>query len=813
MKRIIMLAFVIGSAALLSFCATKGDAQTTDNSGFNAATTTSVEPSVTNPGLANLGWPINFNDGTTSYTIFEPQSDSWDGHQMSARGAVAVQPADQAQPVYGVVAFNAITLVDKATHTATLADFKLVSADFPSARDQANNYLVPILIRYSKNVPPLALDRLESSLALPEPPKAESLDNAPPKIIVATHPAVLVYIDGPPAWRSVPGTGLERVINTRMLLLKNSSGVYYLHLFDGYLQASSLNGPWKVASLPPIEAGVAENEAVSTGQVDLMTGSADETTGKTPSLHSSPVPDVFVATTPSELIQFGGPVDYASIPGTDLLYAVNTSGNVFKLLTDQQTYILISGRWYRAPSLDGPWQFVPGNQLPKDFANIPDNSPKENVKASVPGTSQAEEALIANSIPQSTAVARNTSMPDASIDGAMQLATIAGTPLHYVVNSATPIIEVNPQAWYACQDGVWYDSTSGDGPWTVATSVPSVIYSIPPNSPLHYVTYVQVYGSSADQVYEGYTPGYMGTEVGDDGTVVYGTGYDYAPWVGSAWYGPPITWGCGFNNCWTPWWGWGFDCGFGWGWGYGAFGGFACFPPHPWWGGYRGWHNHWGDRWAGGGHRDFANTGANLYHHDGQFGGRSFNSASRQPSFNGYGHAYNSRTGQLSGGQRGQVQNVSGSAWDSSRSGQSPGTRIAYYNRNLGANGYNWRTPSPSSEPVNIRGWQAPSQAWFNHGIQGSGFYAARYGGMNRSSYNGGWRGGNNFIVAPGIGGGGPRMGNTFYGGGGFRDGGGGGFPGGGGGGGFRAGGGGGGFHGGGGGGFHGGGGGGGHGR
>ena len=172
---------------------------------------------------------------------------------------------------------------------------------------------------------------------------------------------------------------------------------------------------------------------------------------------------------------------------------------------------------------------MPGNELAPDFAVIPDNSPKENVKASVPGTPQATETLIANSIPQGTEVARMTQMPDPQIDGAPRLEPIAGTPLYYVANSATPIIEVDAQSWYACQNGVWYVATSVNGPWSVAASVPAVIYTIPPTSPLHYLTYVQVYGSTPDVVYEGYTPGYLGTMVADDGTVVYGTGYDYPP--------------------------------------------------------------------------------------------------------------------------------------------------------------------------------------------------------------------------------------------------------------------------------------------
>jgi hypothetical protein len=796
MKGIIILGIVMGNIALLSSCATKAGAQTTDASEIYTQAAANNAPPADNPGLAADGWPMNFSDGTTRYTIFEPQCDSWDGHEMAGRSALAVQPAGQAQPVYGVISFNAITLVDKSVRKVTLVDFKLVSADFPSAHDQTQNYLLPIVIHYSKNAAPVALERLESNLAFNEPPKTERLNNTPPDIIVATRPAVLVYVDGPPTWRSVSGTGLERVINTRMLLLKDQAGAYYLHLFDGYLEASSLEGPWKPAGQPPSGASVAEKQAVDSGQVDLMSGSADAVGGKTPSLRSSPVQDVFIATRPSELIQFSGPVDYASIAGTDLLYAANTSGNVFKLLTDQQTYVLISGRWYRAPSLSGPWQFVPGSQLPRDFANIPDGSPKESVKASVPGTPQAEEALIENSIPQSTAVARSGSLPDPTIDGAMQLATIEGTPLQYVVNSATPIIEVNPQSWYACRDGVWYDSTAGNGPWTVATSVPAVIYSIPPSSPLHYVTYVQVYGSTADQVYDGYTPGYMGTEVGDDGTVVYGTGYDYPTWIGAQWYGPPITWGWGFNSCWTPEWGWGFGCGFGWGWG--GFGGFACYPPHPWWGGYSGWRHHWGDHQGNWGRGNFAHTGADFYHHDGRFGANGFGGNFHQGEFNGNGQAWSPRTGQSAFRQQGQAQSFGRNAWSQPRAGWSSGSRFGSYNGNVPATSYAWRGGGRADNSAGPRSWAAPSQVWYNRGFQNRIVFAPRSGSMNQHFFNGGLRGGNNFIAAPGSGGQFHGMGAISHGGGGFH-GGGGGFHSGGGGGGFHSGGGVGGFHGGGG--------------
>ena len=111
---------------------------------------------------------------------------------------------------------------------------------------------------------------------------------------------------------------------------------------------------------------------------------------------------------------------------------------------------------------------------------------------------------------------------------------IAGTTLHYAVNTAVPVIQASG-AFYAVDKGVWFTAPTASGPWTVATSVPGEIYSIPTSSPLHYVTYVRIYGGEGDEVHVGYTPGYYGT-VASSGVVVYGTGYACDPWVYDYWY-------------------------------------------------------------------------------------------------------------------------------------------------------------------------------------------------------------------------------------------------------------------------------------
>jgi len=181
-------------------------------------------------------------------------------------------------------------------------------------------------------------------------------------------------------------------------------------------------------------------------------------------------------------------------------------------------------------------------------------------------------------------------------DGEPSFRAIEGTKLQYVVNSRTPVISARPGLFCAVDNGVWFTSDSPFGPWVVATSVPPEIYSIPPRCPVHYVTYVRVYGFTPEVVYCGYTPGYYGTIVARGGVVVYGTGWYYPPYIGALWVGWPWTYGFGYGFGWSPLGGWSFDFGVGY-----------RYPFwRPWWGplrfGFVGrqWSPRWGwGRWGG----------------------------------------------------------------------------------------------------------------------------------------------------------------------------------------------------------------------
>jgi hypothetical protein len=488
-------------------------------------------------------WPRTVQAKGATLLVYQPQVESWQDNQLQFRAAVGATPAGATDKAYGVIWGNATTEVDRGTRQVALSGLQLTRASFPSLPDNGAGYLSALRVQLKSVAQTISLDRLQASLAASGTlhPAHVAVQNTPPGILVSNTPAVLIPLDGAPVLRLVPNTGFQRVINTRAcMLLEKLSGSYYLHLYDGWLQAAAPLGPWVQATNPPLGIDDVASQLVTQHLVDPIDGGS---TQPKPSLTSG-VPTVYVTTTPSELILFHGQPDYQPIGSTPLLWASNTRSDVIVDSDDNQTYVLLSGRWYRAPSLSGPWSYVQSAKLPAAFRNIPASSPAAVVLPAVAGTMQAREAVIENSIPQTASIPLSGGPTfSASYDGAPQFQAIPGTSLQYVTNTATPLIRVDADSWYALAAGVWFAAPTPQGPWSVAASVPAEIYSIPPSEPLYYVTYVQVYGGTETVVYEGYTPGYMGTVVTADDVVVYGTGYDYDPWVGTTWYAPPETWG------------------------------------------------------------------------------------------------------------------------------------------------------------------------------------------------------------------------------------------------------------------------------
>jgi hypothetical protein len=486
-------------------------------------------------------WPRQAALEDATVTLYPPQVESWDGNRIRFRAAVTFTPTGAGQESVGVVWAAAITHVDRVSRLVTLDGVTLSQATFPTLADGGAAYLKSLQTQLERAPQPIALDRLQTSLAAARDfrPVAVAVQNVPPRILVSDAPAILVSISGAPVLRPVAGTPFERVINTRALILRDGQG-YYLHLYDGWVTADSLDGRWQPGERMPSGLDRIAGNLVASGQADLLDGGAIR---PRPSLRNG-APRVYVSFAPAELIVFDGAPDLQPMDGTALMWASNSTANVIVDIVSGHYFALLSGRWFRARSLNGPWTYVAAHALPGDFSKIPPHEPAAAVLASVAGTPQAKEAVIESSIPQTATVPRTngpTFTPE--FDGHPQYRPITGTPLAYVANSPTPVIRVAPRSYFALQAGVWFEATSVFGPWHVAASVPEVIYTIPASSPLHGVTYVRIYSATPRFVEVGCTPGYTGALITSEGVVVYGTGYNYAAWIGTAYYPPPVTYG------------------------------------------------------------------------------------------------------------------------------------------------------------------------------------------------------------------------------------------------------------------------------
>lgn len=396
-----------------------------------------------------------------------------------------------------------------------------------------------------------------------------------PEIRFVEHPAVLVTLEGKPELQAVGGSSLMRVVNTPFTIaLDGKSGSYYLDGGAAWYTAREVLGPWKVTvSVPPEVAALRSPEARS---------QVEEIEKEDPAGAKDEPPEVIVATKPTELISSDGAPKYSPVKGTSLLYMSNTESAVVLDIETQAYYVVLSGRWYTARSLGGPWTYVESDRLPDDFARIPVDSDMGSVLAFVGGTEQARDAVLDNSIPQTSAIDRKTTGPAVTYDGAPKFEPIEGTAMKYAVNTEYSVVFVGSQ-YYACHQAVWFVSRDPLGPWVVADAVPHEIYTIPSSVPVYNVRYVYVYATTPEVVYVGYTPGYTGSYVYHT-TVVYGTGWYYPAWYGSYYYPRPCTWG--FRAHYNPWYGWTFGLSWtngpftfsvGWGGGYGGWWGPAGY--------------------------------------------------------------------------------------------------------------------------------------------------------------------------------------------------------------------------------------------
>ncbi|WP_066408988.1 hypothetical protein [Flavisolibacter tropicus] len=538
---------------------------------------------------AQQNWPRTIEaQGGGQITLYQPQPESLDGNIVKGRTAFSARKKPSDDPVFGALWFTATMETNRDTRTAVLQSLKIDNIKVSGVDDTAKTNILKTFLE--TEVPKLnlqtTLDEILSSIEEEQKGSSDNLKNDPPEIIYTDKPSTLVLIDGEPRLKDDEKLKMKRVINTAFLILQHpKQKKYYLYGGAHWYVSPSITTGWAPAKKLPKDIRKIDKQIKELEKKNNQGNS---------SAKKEKPPELIVATKPSELIQSEGQANFKSISGTQLLYMFNSDNNVFMELNSNTYFVLLSGRWYKAASLKGPWTYVPSDQLPEDFKKIPEGSPVDGVLASVAGTNAAKEATLDAQIPQTAKVDRKTATVTVNYDGEPKFEKIEGTNLELAMNTSSKVFKAD-NGYYCVDNGVWYRSASPKGPWQVSDERPKGVEDIPPSSSAYNTKYVYVYDSTPEYVYVGYTPGYMGAYVYGP-TVVYGTGYYYYPWYGPYYYPHPYTFG--FSMHYNPWCGWSMGFGFSMGFfsmgiygGYGGYWGPPMYrPPYYPGGGYNGHH-------------------------------------------------------------------------------------------------------------------------------------------------------------------------------------------------------------------------------
>src|SRR5689334_15543790 len=405
------------------------------------------------------GWPRELKTDKGLLTIYQPQPESFRDNVLEARAALSMIPTGKTTPVFGVMWFKGRVDTDRDSGNAMLRDLMVTRSRWPesdSAKEvQFSMFLTTLM---PKTGVPISLERLKASLATVENEQKSvaGLKNDPPKIIVVEEKSQLLYYDGEPKTLAIPNsTDFEYVANTAFAVIKDKkSGGYYLNGGKIWYSAKDPKGPWASIAAPP------EN----------IKKLVPADTSSTPA--PLPPPKIVVSTVPSELIAFDGKPNWQPIGDGKLVYVTNTESKVVREVATGKIFVLVSGRWFTSAAFEGPWTVVRPDQLPPAFKDIPPASALGPVRVSVAGTPEADDAMMDQFVPQTTAIERDKAKLEVKYDGDPKFKKIEGTAVSYATNTQSQVLLINNK-YYACDNAVWFTADKATGPWVVADKIPS----------------------------------------------------------------------------------------------------------------------------------------------------------------------------------------------------------------------------------------------------------------------------------------------------------------------------------------------------
>ena len=175
-------------------------------------------------------WPRIFESGGFTVTVYPPTLESWDARTLAGTCAFSRGPVGGKTLTYGTFSFTASTEVNRMTRMVELTRLTVTGVSLPEDPAAEAAMQAAMQAKGGARSVMVSLDRLEAAvptMATAPRVQAAPLRNAPPAITIASVPTVLVLVQGKPALQEIPGTKLERVINTQMLLARDSARAWW----------------------------------------------------------------------------------------------------------------------------------------------------------------------------------------------------------------------------------------------------------------------------------------------------------------------------------------------------------------------------------------------------------------------------------------------------------------------------------------------------------------------------------------------------------------------------------------------------------
>ncbi len=403
---------------------------------------------------ARQTWPRTFSTDSMSVTIYQPQLESFSKNLLTSYSAIKIKDANS-KLSFGTVDLSARVSVNRQEDIVSLRDLKITRIRI-TGNSKNENLAMEEELRKILPAPTVkyTVEQLADFLtSLPDKKvKDDPLKMEPPEILFSTKESFLVVIDGEPKLKKFNSELLKLYNTPELILLHRPSNYYYLYLNSTWYRNKKLDDNWRVASVIPKVIKDAFPKLLENEKKELL---------------------IFTRTKPAELIQTYGEPDFGIIPNSNLLYVSNTKSDIFVEVSGNGIYLLLTGRWYYATQKEGPWKYLPADQLPAGFHSIPADSEKGHVRTSVKGTDEAKNEVAKSQIPETKRVKREKVNYKVEYDGDIELQRISGVSLYYVKNASKPVFKFGTD-FYSCDEAVWYHSRSANGPWELATEIPNV---------------------------------------------------------------------------------------------------------------------------------------------------------------------------------------------------------------------------------------------------------------------------------------------------------------------------------------------------